>query len=56
MRRCQRRNGAGRGLAVDIAKAALTARHSVIATGRDAAVTCPTTTREVLPAMRTVAG
>jgi len=29
--------GAGRGLGVDIAKAALTAGHAVVATGRDAA-------------------
>jgi D-arabinose 1-dehydrogenase-like Zn-dependent alcohol dehydrogenase len=29
--------GAGRGLGVDIAKAALAAGHSVVATGRDAA-------------------
>src|SRR5436190_21248320 len=29
--------GAGRGLGVDIAKAVLAARHSVVATGRDAA-------------------
>ena len=30
-------NGAGRGLGVDIAQAALSAGHAVIATGRDAA-------------------
>ena len=29
--------GAGRGLGVDIAKAALAAGHAVVATGRDAA-------------------